>query len=321
VSHIVDAVLPGDGTRGVGVRVAEREDVGHVDLEVPLAPGLNTIEVLAFAGSEGRSEPIQVLAPLTRGADADRTLYVLAIGVSQYANSNLNLAVADKDARDFAAAMEQQRGRLHFGNVESRVLINQEATEEAIEKGIDWLVESADSDDVVAVFVSGHGLVQKSEYYFATHEADPESPRSSCLPWRTLEQMVEELPCQVLMFVDTCHAGGVVGLHRRCVDPIRTLGSHRLGAIVFGSSHLGALSQELVGNGAFTKALLQSLRDSASDVSPPPDGAVSVDELTTSLRNRVWLLTDRQQTPVTLSPKSRSAKPILSLVVDADAAN
>jgi hypothetical protein len=108
-------------------------------------------------------------------------------------------------------------------------------------------------EDVVALFVSSHGLLDRTDNYFvATHDTNPDRPLLTCLNWRMVEHLVESVPCRVLLFIDTCHAGGILGGRALHTNPYRNLHSTELGAFVFAAASPGELAFEIAGKGIFT---------------------------------------------------------------------
>jgi hypothetical protein len=83
-------------------------------------------------------------------------LYVLAVGVSDYADSKLRLKCAAKDARDLAAALKRQEGGM-YREVATRVLTDARATKDGILDGLEWLQKETTSHDVAVLFLAGHG--------------------------------------------------------------------------------------------------------------------------------------------------------------------
>ncbi len=66
-------------------------------------------------------------------------LCVLSIGISDYARRGVNpLDYAHIDARTFADAWASQAGKL-YSRVETRVILNKQATVRGIRDGFDWL--------------------------------------------------------------------------------------------------------------------------------------------------------------------------------------
>ena len=83
-------------------------------------------------------------------------LYVLAVGVSAYQDEALRLDLAAKDALDFGAAWNAQKGGLYSG-VELRVLTDAQATKGDILDGLEWLQRQVTAKDVAVLFFAGHG--------------------------------------------------------------------------------------------------------------------------------------------------------------------
>lgn len=100
-------------------------------------------------------------------------LYVLAVGVSKYANPDYNLGLAAKDATDLAAVFQDQKGRL-YGDVQIRLLTDGRATRDEVVDGLEWLKREVTSRDVGVMFLAGHGMNDNTgKYFFMTHHGDP----------------------------------------------------------------------------------------------------------------------------------------------------
>lgn len=262
--------------------------------QIRLSPGENRISVSARAASIGRSEVVSVTC---EPFEIQRRLLTVALGVSDYQNEAIrDLEYTTADAQQFIAAMERQRELGQFTAVESRLLIGDEATRAKAEEAIGWLTEKAQDEDVIAFFVSGHGLLDKADNYFiATREANPDNPLLTCMEWGKMDYLVRSVPCRVLLFVDTCHAGGILGGRAMQRNPYRNLHSQELGAYVFAAASPGESAFERAGNGLFTRALLATLDDPESDQDNPADHCLSYSELSLSLDRRVKNLSGQTQ--------------------------
>jgi WD40 repeat protein len=279
-----------------------------IERQVQLLPGENTIAVVASnAASNSHPTPITVvsetLAPIARPS-----LYILAVGISEYAQPELNLRFAHRDAEEFAAAWKTQEGPV-YAKVETRVLTNKEATVRGILDGMEWLVHSATQKDVAILFLSAHGVRdERDNYYLATHEIDLKRLRSTAVRWNEVESLIQDIPSKFLLFVDTCHSAGITGAKgARGVDPLRELVSEDTGAIVLSSSMAREVSLEdpRWGHGAFTKALLDIFRGGA-DGDHNKDGYLSLTELNDELAERVKALTEGRQHTATKWPPTIS---------------
>ncbi|NUQ65018.1 MAG: caspase family protein [Pirellulales bacterium] len=281
-------------------RLSERHWV--LSRNVRLAPGDNEIGVLAST-EKAASEPVSVRVTYRESVapdDAPR-LFLLAVGISKYRDERFNLQFADRDAREFAEAWQSQKGGL-YRDVQSRVLLNDQAIEPAVLDAMQWLVDSAEENDVALVFFSSHGVCDANQnYYLATHGIDTERIRSTALSWRDVQGMILDLRCRrLLMFVDTCHGGGVAGTSPVVMDRMRDLSKQDVGAVLFASCAPQAKSLEDPAwqHGAFTKALLDTLGSRESDIDNPPDGLLSLTDLAHNLDKRVRQITEGRQVPV-----------------------
>ncbi len=286
----------------------DTETVRHVDQNVDLEPGQNAISVLATdRSSRSSSRPQEIVIHRDASDEEDRRkprAFVLAVGISEYANPDYNLEFAHSDAQSFAEVWKSQAGKL-YEDVQTRLLINDKATVAAIREGFDWLNTSATPRDFAVIFFAAHGVGDSSVgYYIATHEVDPKHLISTAIPDRDLVSLAESLRSRrTLVFLDTCHAGGIEGARRNVPDSLRELTSDEVGAVMFGACKPRESSQEFAawGHGAFTKALLETFGDPSKDL-PPPDGLLSIDELMFPLGRRVADLTGDEQHPVVNRP-------------------
>ncbi len=221
-------------------------------------------------------------------------LYLLAAGVSRYANSDYNLSFAAKDARDFAAAMERQQGLL-YGKVEARALEDGDATRDGIVDGLDWIWKAAKSTDVAMVFLAGHGVNDaRGRYFFCPHNISFERLLSTGVSFSDIKSAVEAIAGKAVFFIDTCHSGNALGGQARAVDIngfINELTSAENGAVVFAASTGRQVSLEFDewGNGAFTKALVEGINGGA--VVQGKD-KITITSLDLYISERVKALTD-----------------------------
>jgi len=250
------------------------------------------------------ADPAELLKP---------NLYVLAIGVSEYANPDLKLAFAAKDARDFSAAVEAQEGLL-YRSVEVKLLVDGEATKDNILDGLEWLGNEVTHRDVAMLYIAGHGINdQNGTFFFLPVEANLDRIRRSCLIFTDIEYTVSTVPGKMLVFSDACHSGNIMGdTRRRAPDVnklVNQLSSAENGAIVFTSStgRQYSLENPEWGNGAFTKALVEGLQGKADLFET---GKITIKTLDAYVAERVKALTGGKQSPTTIIPQSISDFPI-----------
>ena len=276
---------------------------GDVSQTVTLVPGRNVLSITAVNDAGSESVPVGVIVeyrPPAMQAGLQPSLYVLAIGVSQYSQTELNLQYAAKDARDLAAALAGQQGKL-YGKVDAKVLTDGEASKNDILDGLDWLAKEATARDTVVLFIAGHGLEDtQSNYFFLPGDGDPDKLLRTGLRWTELQEVLKQLPSRVIAVIDTCHSGGVTGARglrpRIYGDALREMGSTDVGVVTFASCQPNELSLEhdTWANGAFTKALVEALNGRADR---DGDGAVALFELEAYVLERVKELTAGKQHP------------------------
>ena len=142
-------------------------------------------------------------------------LYVLAIGVAKYADPRIDkLDFAAKDAKDFAAVIQRQQGRL-YTSVEVRLMTDAEATHDSILEGLQWFRRQLTQHDVGMVFLSGHGVNDdEGRYNYLPENADPDKLNITGVRLQDLQDAVGATG-KIVVFLDTCHAGNVLGKGRR----------------------------------------------------------------------------------------------------------
>jgi WD40 repeat protein len=138
-------------------------------------------------------------------------LFVLSIGVSKYENSAFNLEHPADDAHRIVDFFSKQRGTGLFQEVITEELLNEKASRNAILEKLKWLSETPRQDDVRILFLSGHGVIDAGEYFFAAHGYNPrEATEVANLSWNDILRRITDAPGKTLLIVDTCHAGAIL---------------------------------------------------------------------------------------------------------------
>ena len=239
------------------------------------------------------------------------SLYAVVVGVGKFKDPSVPpLRWPANDARDFAAALQRQQGRL-YQKVEVRLLPDEIADSTSIIDALQWLGDRVRESDVGVVFLSGHGVTsQKGDYFFVPYNAEmivsqagrPLPKRSTSVPDTEIGNALKELLGNAVFFFDTCHAGQAAmggGIdYNRLINTI----AGSANAIVLASSTGTELSKEndTLQHGAFTQALLEVLAGKGYHYKA---GIVTIDELNLYVKNRVPELTGGVQHPVDIRPR------------------
>ena len=234
------------------------------------------------------------------------TLYLLSIGVSQYKNKEYNLEVADKDARSIIKMFKKQEGKI-YKKVVSKELTNETATKDNILDALEWIERETTQRDMVIIFVAGHGINDdKGNYYFMAYDSDVNKLRRSALRWIEIKDTISDLPSKVILMVDTCHSGNILGQERRrdITGAIKSIINSGTGSIIMTASTGRGYSIENKswGHGAFTKALLEGMEDAKADYNN--NQSISIKEMDLYVTDRVKVLTKGKQKPTTIIPES-----------------
>lgn len=246
--------------------------------------------------------PAGTVAPAgieTQGSPS--VLWVLAAGVSRYRDSTLNLRFADSDADAIAAAFGRQRGGPLYRDVRTQVLLNEQVTREAILAGLEGLLHQVRIDDVVLLFLAGHGVQDTTigSYYFLPSPANADNMRTHGLRMTDVDEMLRILRSNVrgvVTILDTCHPGPLGAARSVISDELVAPMPAGDGFFLFAASRRGEESKENadLGHGAFTYALLEGLAGAAD---ADGDGVLPVSELFGYVARRVPALTSGAQHP------------------------
>jgi uncharacterized caspase-like protein len=304
-------------------------DKSTVERMVKLAEGQNWIEAVAI-DEKGRSSNLVRFRTILREASMPTKRFIIAMGVSNYRDSSLNLEFAAKDATDLASTIKNSTQ----GESEVLLLTNQEANKDATTKIRAFLANATENDEVVA-FCAGHGFLDSNlDYVYASHEFDSANPSETGIK---LDELVDAIgsskSLKRLLLLDTCHSGQVgekdevllaqmntelpkgvraVKLRGMSIKPVVGLsaegqqrfieemfllpGLHR-GVNIIGASGGAefALESAQWHNGVFTASIIEALRDKKADLNG--DTRISISELRDFLAQRVSELTKGAQKP------------------------
>lgn len=245
----------------------------------------------------------------SRESARNPVLWGLGIGVSQYSSSIMDLKYAVEDVKSMARFFESQAGRL-FSEVHFKVLADADVTRDAIIENMAAHLGQAGPDDVVFLFIAGHGIKhrQTGSYYFVPADADNKNIVSRGLRMSDFEEAVSILSKnvnKVIIAMDTCHAGAMqVGMRsgvssENLAETLREAS----GLYILSASKGGETSMEGEefqidgkgpGHGAFTYALITGMQGEANY---DGDSIVSLNELFQYVSRTVPRLTKGRQHP------------------------
>ena len=95
-----------------------------------------------------------------------------------------------------------------FGNIYTKSLTNTQVTKDNILKLKEFL-EKAGRDDVVLLFIAGHGILDDNlDYYYGTYDIDFDNPSLNGIEYEAIESLLDGIKAlKKILFMDTCHSG------------------------------------------------------------------------------------------------------------------
>ena len=228
-------------------------------------------------------------------------LYAVVVGVSRYKDARIPaLSVSDKDARSIAEFLKTQKNL--FKDIHVSLLVNEDATNEALQREFIYKLRKAGKDDTVVVFLSGHGVddpKNPGEFFFLPYDADPEfvAIRGVHMNRQWFTDRLDSK--RVLIIADACHAGGFAGSGVKrlppSLDKFMSQFKESEGRVFITSSRADEYSKEKpeLGHSLFTHYLLEGLGGKAAD----QEGVVSLKALYDYVYDKTKKASDGYQSP------------------------
>jgi WD40 repeat protein len=284
-------------TRAVAV-----EDRGKSRVEehtVTLEPGDNLVTVSAYDADQAveTGAPLQVVIRYTGAAEGAPDLHVVSVGVNRYRSREVvELVNATADARAVAELATRNRQGL-FREARVTLLLDEQATLANIRQAFERVAATARPNDVVALFLAGHGVIDDGRYSFLPYDVpglSAQDLRTGSLTQEALADLLATLPTsRAAVLIDTCHAGAVAApdaVLRQSRDRtwVGSLGHHSGRFVLAGTTTQQEALDGIAGHGVFTAVLLDGLRGQADrEGKGNRDGRVDVVELTRYAETRV----------------------------------
>lgn len=290
-----------------------------------LNPGKNVIKFYV-TNDENVSSFKKSVEVFSKEQHVPSDLYVMTLGCSKFKQSEFDLNYADKDAADIISFFNKTK---LYDHVHTKSIVNQDMTKSGVQVLKDFIAPAREND-VVVLFVAGHGVLDANlDYFIAAHDMDFQNPAEKGIPIQFFEDLLDQTKSRKkLMFIDACHSGEIdkdevvaveeeaendgdvsfraVGTSVKNVDDVNSFELSKItfadmresnGSTVVSSSGGGEFSMEgdKWKNGIFTYALLKGLKEQEADLNK--DRKIMVSELQRYLIYTVNQLTGGLQTP------------------------
>jgi len=301
--------------RGMKIFVEDNSNFEHIRKNIKVPNGSSVLKIVA-GNRFAASNPVFIHVKRKGVENVYKpNLYVLSIGVSEYENIRYKLDFAAADAHSIIDIFKNQTAL--YQDISYKLKTNIEAKRADILNSIDWLINEATQKDVVIMFIAGHGINDGlNNYYFLSYDSDIEALRSSAVKWTEFKDVITNLPSKVILFVDACHSGNILGSKKRgdadITTAIKDLIAAGTGQVIMTATtdNSAAYEDPSWEHGAFTKALMDGLKYMQADFDK--NDIVTIKELDFYITKRVKELTEGHQKPTTIVPKSIPDFPIVA---------
>jgi hypothetical protein len=224
--------------------------------------------------------------------NAEIDIYAVIVGVATY-NHMQSLRYTDDDAYHLYAFLKSPEGGA-IPDDHISILIDDAATKKNISKEISNIFSKADANDVIMLYMSGHGL----EGSFVPVDFDG---TNNLLAYKDVLDLINESPAKHKLYItDACHSGSMYAAktpyNMALTDFYTKFKNVKGGTAIITSSKKDEVSLEYSGmrHGVFSHYLINGLK---GDANTNGDQFVSVEELFNYIYLNVRNHTNNSQTP------------------------
>jgi WD40 repeat protein len=288
------------------ISVKSKGEVFEDCREVESIPGDNEVSITAFNSSNTVQSYMKTVSFNSKLKQEEPHLYILAIGIDQYKDTNVNLKYAVKDARDIEEKIKVQAATLYNPrNIHYELLTDWESTKANITSKINELTGKVKPQDSFILFVAGHGVLLQNQYYLLTHDYNGNISENSVISSNEIVEMSKNIKSLSQLFIfDTCHAGGVDTIISGLYDARMSVLAKKMGLHIYASaSDKQSAMDGYKGNGLFTYTLLDGLNNNRQ-ADKNKDGKVSIvglgeysKKMTTNISKQIG----HEQTPLIIN--------------------
>jgi WD40 repeat protein/uncharacterized caspase-like protein len=290
-----------------------------LEAQIPIVAGPNRFTAYGFNRDNVKSADATVTVTGNDSLKQPGTLYILAIAVNKYANSEFDLRYAVADATDFAGELQRQESQIKkYERTEIISLQDARATKANILEALTSLAARVKPEDAVVVYYAGHGTAQQNQFYLIPHDLGYAGARNQInavalqtilarsISDRELERTFEGVDAgQFLLVIDACNSGQALEAAEKRRGPMNSRGLAQLAyekgmyVLTAAQSYQAAMEAAKLGHGYLTYALVEEgLKTSAADTQPA-DGQVLLKE---------WLDYATQRVPQMQEEKLKEAQ-------------
>ncbi|UOF20797.1 caspase family protein [Pseudomonas syringae] len=230
--------------------------------------------------------------------------HALVVAVANYAQAPVLPLSVLNDAQDVVATLNSA-AHCGYASENVKLLLDSEATLDAMRQELDALAARAQPRDTVLIFFSGHGARLGDESALVPVDCDAHHLAQTTLPEQEFSAALARIKAErLVVLIDACHAGAVASF--KSIGATLNLGFNEkslkqlaqgTGRVLIASSRATEYSYALSGarNSLFTEHLLGALRGGAHTHG---DGLIRVFEVFNYVSERVRQSMPDRQHPI-----------------------
>lgn len=187
---------------------ATLDALGNFSGEALLRPGSNEIVIVATdTRNNAASVRLQVtresVAPAVQRSASSRKVALL-IGINNYRHLD-RLKTAVGDVRAVARVLADSYG------YETRLLLDEQATHDAIMRELNQIRERITPDDKLLIYYAGHGILEQATdaSYWLPYDAEPKDDTKWLDSKRISDHLKRMSTRQILVVADSCYSGTI----------------------------------------------------------------------------------------------------------------
>lgn len=266
----------------------------HPELKDHLVDGIKNSILVKTQNEDGfissRGEEVIALGDEPIAKPRKPAFYAVICGTSEFNNTKMNLKYPVIDAKAVAKAVTLGAGNL-FGKDSTHVYLlssrgndSSTTTKQNIQRIFEKIKAKAKPEDIVMVYLSGHGVAyggEKGDFYYLTTEysgtssesfLDPNLRKSQSISTEEFTDWLNDIPAlKQIMIIDACGSGKAVDnlIARRDIESSQIKAIDRMkdrtGLYILSGCAANAVSYEATqyGQGLLTYSVLQAMRGMA----------------------------------------------------------
>jgi WD40 repeat protein len=263
---------------------------------ISLLSGMNTISAVAVSKERIESKKAEV-SVFYSGGSSPAVLYLVAVGINEYANGSINLSYARADAETVKSAFCNNSQSL-FSDVKPYLLTDKDANKSNILMTLDQIASLARPQDLLVFYFSGHGTVFENRYYLLSCDSkrlfdEADLSQNAILINQLNDKFSSIKALKQLVIIDACQSAAAAqafafrgAVQEKAWDQLsRSAGIHVMASA---NTDQYATEMSVLGHGVFTYTLLNGLRGNADGA--PKDGKLTVYELKAYLDDQVPMI-------------------------------